>query len=116
MTVYAVQVPHYFDPHAKAWRPKVNVHSATSYGQVVSLVPHEQVHAARVTQPTLVALRRQLKDFSDADYILPVGDISLVAMAVAVALDVNRRRAKLLRWSRDRKEYDVIDLNLSGGV
>lgn len=115
MTVYAVQVPHYFDQGAKEWRPKVNVHNATPYGAVVSLVPHDQVQAALVTQPTLSTLRRKLKDFNDDDYLLPVGDITLVAMAVAVALDVNRRRVKLLRWSRERKAYDVIDLNLSGG-
>jgi len=110
VTVYAVQVPHYFDQGAQEWRPKVNVHAATSFGAVVTLIPHDQVHAALVTHPTMNTLRRKLKDFNDEDFILPVGDITLVAMAVSIALDVNRRRAKLLRWSRERREYDVVEL------
>jgi hypothetical protein len=114
MTVYAVQVPHHFDQGAQAWRPKVNVHAASHLGEVVTLIPHEQVHAALVTQPTLATLRRGLKDFCDEDYLLPVGDITLVAMATAVALNVNRGRARLLRWSREHKKYDIVELHLYG--
>jgi len=110
MTVYAVQEPRTFDHATKKWKPRVNIRAAEAFGEVVTLIPHDHVHAALVTQPTLYKLRRLLRDYSDDDYILPVGDVTLVAMATAVAMRENRGKARLLRWSRERREYDVVEV------
>lgn len=110
VTVYAVQ-----EPCIKVdgkWQPKIDIQTASDFGDVVTLVPASHTRAALVTQPTLAGFRRALQDFCDDDYILPVGDITLVAMAVAVAASINRGRVKLLRWSREDKRYDVVDMDL----
>jgi len=112
VTVYAVQEPcSYKDGQ---WVPRVNIYSAEPYGEVQKLVKASHIHAALLPQRTLRAMRRELKDFSDDDYLLPVGDVSLVAMATAVALEVNRGRAKLLRWNRDERRYDVVAIDMYG--
>jgi hypothetical protein len=112
VTVYAVQEPARFDPGKGKWLPKVNLQSAAGFGEVVTLIPHDHVNAALVTKPTLHKLRRALKDFSDDDYLLPVGDIVLCGMAMAVALRENRGRARVLRWNREQKRYDVVEVEL----
>ena len=114
MTVFVPQVPSTYDHDRGKWHPRINVRNASPYGEVVELVPPHEVHAVMVTQPTLRRLRRELKDFGDGDYVLPVGDPTLVALTVAVALEMNRGRAKLLRWSRERREYDVVELAMYG--
>lgn len=109
MTVYAVQEPRTYDKVKDRWLPRVNIHNASSFGEVTTLIPHDHVHAALVTQPTLHKLRRLLRDFSDEDYLLPVGDPVLIALAALTAAKENRGRVKFLRWSRERKEYDVVE-------
>lgn len=112
MTVFAVQEPCSYKNGQ--WVPRVNIYTAEPYGEVRKLVKASHVHAALLPQPTIRALRRDLKDFSDDDYLLPVGDVSLVAMATAVALENNRGRAKLLRWNREERRYDVVVIDMYG--
>lgn len=112
MTVYAVQEPHRFDHAAGAWKPLINLRAAEPFGGVRTLIKHNHVHAALITQPTLMALRRGLKDFCDDDYLLPVGDPVLIAMASMIAARENRGRVNMLRWSKERREYDVVQVVL----
>lgn len=112
MTVFAIQEPMYKCRQTGEWRPKINLRDAESFGDVITLIPGQHVNAALVTQPTMHKLKRELQHFGDCDYILPVGDITLVGMAIAVAMNVNRGRAKLLRWNREERRYDVVEANL----
>lgn len=112
MTVYAVQEPCSYDKATQRWLPRINIYNASEFGEVVTLIPPDQVNAAMVTKPTLHKLRRALRDFSDDDYILPVGDVTLVGMAIAVALRENRSRANILRWNRNERKYDVVAVAL----
>ena len=109
MTVYAVQEPRTYNADKDKWLPRVNIYNAKPFGEVTTLIPHDHVHAALVTRPTLHKLRRGLKDFCDDDYLLPVGDPVLVALAALTAARENRGRVKFLRWSRERREYDVVE-------
>lgn len=112
MTVYAVQIPHKRDQNTGLWHPKIDVKTAEAFGHIVELVQPQHVHAALVTAPTVNRMKQALKDFSDDDYILPVGDVTLSSMAVAVAAGVNRGKVKMLRWNQNEKRHDVVNFNL----
>jgi len=112
MTVFAVQEPRSFDRESGIWKPRVNIYTAEPFGEVQTLIPHDHVHAALVTQPTLHKMRRLLRDFSDEDYLLPVGDPVLIALAAMTAARENRGKVRFLRWSRERKEYDVVEASV----
>lgn len=112
MTVYAVQEPMRFDRDKGKWTPTINIKSAEVFGPVEVLVQGRHVHAAMVTQPTIYKMRHALRNFDDDDYLLPVGDPSLVAMAAAMAAKANMGRFKLLRWNRQDKRYDVVEVVL----
>lgn len=112
MTVYAVQEPCTFDQVSQKWRPRINIYNASSFGDIVTLIPSNQVHAALLPVPTLHKMRSELRDFSDDDYLLPVGDPVLIAMAAMTAARENRGKVKFLRWSRDRKEYDTVEVRV----
>ena len=56
----------------------------------------------------------RLKDFNDNDYLLLMGDPAIIALAGAVASDVNGGRFKILKWDRDEKKYYDIEIDLRG--
>lgn len=112
MTVFVVQEPVRFDADRGQWLPTVNLRNAESFGEVQVLIPGDHVHAAMVTQPTIYRMRRALQGFSKNDYLLPVGDPSLVAMAAGVASKENHGHYKLLRWNRTEKRYDVVEVRV----
>lgn len=58
-------------------------------------------------------LRIRLKDFNNEDYLLLMGDPSVIGVAAAVASAVNRGRYKCLKWDRRRLEYFAIQVDVS---
>ena len=57
------------------------------------------------------ALKKKLKDFSDDDYILCLGDPSIIATVAVVAASMNRNRFKMLKWDRYLKKYYPVEVN-----
>jgi uncharacterized protein YcsI (UPF0317 family) len=77
--VYAPQVPSKYDPATKLWVPTLNLDHAKSFGEVVVMLPP---NANRLhINPLVTALRDQMKDFTEEDYIIAVGDPSLIGIA-----------------------------------
>ena len=62
----------------------------------------------------LLRLRSFLKDFTDNDYILPVGDIVAVAAAAMMASHYNAGRVRILSWDKVARQYLPIQLSLTG--
>ncbi len=84
---------------------------ATVYGELVILLKQakDQTFAP---QPVLRMLKQQLKDFSDQDFLLLVGDPVAMALAVNAAAQVNNGRVKLLKWSKRHERYYPIEVDL----
>lgn len=101
--VYAVCEPTGFD-----------LSPAVEYGQIEVLLKHSQSLLAPV--PTVRKLREALKDFSDDDYILPVGDPVLMSTVSMIAGEMNRGRVKFLKWDRVARKYLVIQVDTSGAA
>ena len=85
---------------------------ALQFGQLEVLLTHTQSMIAPV--PTIRQLREKLENFSDNDYIIPVGDPVLMSTVAAVASHMNHGRVKYLKWDRKQRQYIVVQTDISG--
>jgi hypothetical protein len=100
MTVYVVQE-----------MPGKNITGAIKYGEMKALVePNSQIMLSPA--PTVRKMKNKLKNFSDDDYLLLMGDPAAIGIACALAADSNRGRLKLLKWDKQNKGYYPIQVDL----
>lgn len=93
---------------------KMDLSPALEYGELEVLLKHSQSLLAPV--PTVRSLRDKLENFSENDYILPVGDPVLMSTVAMVAGEKNRGRVKFLKWDRLQRRYLVIQVDTSGAA
>lgn len=110
MSVYVVQERKRFNSITKELEPVVNLTPAAKYGDLVELFDNRQ-HAL-LTGPTVKTLKNKLRGFDDDDYILPIGDPILIAMATSIAAWNNMGKVKMLHWDRELKQYVVLNYEL----
>lgn len=91
---------------------KFNLTPAAAYGTLEVLVPAGNSLISSV--PTVRLIREKLRDFSDNDYLLPIGDPAAMMIAGAIAAEVNHGRLKLLRWDRIQQQYIVVQIDTTG--
>ncbi len=90
-----------------------NVRSAEKFGDLkVVLSDNKQIVLS--SGPLTFKLKHELKDFNDDDYLLLIGDPAIIALAGAVASEMNRGKFKILKWDRDEKKYYDIEIDLRG--
>ena len=99
MTVYVVQE-----------KSGVDITAALRFGKFENLLPRKD-QLMISSQPVVHALKKKLKDFSDDDYILCLGDPSIIATVAVVAASMNRNRFKMLKWDRHLKKYYPVEVN-----
>jgi len=108
--VYAPQVPSKYDPATKLWVPTLNLDHAKSFGEVVVMLPP---NANRLhINPLVTALRDQMKDFTEEDYIIAVGDPSLIAAAACIAARKTGGLLRVLKWDRQSNSYIAVEANV----
>ena len=90
-----------------------NVRSAEKFGDLKVVLPDNR-QIVLSSGPLTFKLKHALKDFNDNDYLLLMGDPAIIALAGAVASDVNGGRFKVLKWDRDEKRYYDIEIDLRG--
>lgn len=107
--VYVPQVPSRFDASTRLWCPSVNLQPAEKFGEVVVMLPPNanRLHTAPLTQ----ALKEAMKDMTSDDYVVAVGDPSLIAAAAVISW---RKTGKLriLKWDRMSATYLPVELEL----
>lgn len=101
MTVYVVQDS-----------PKFNLLPAAEYGELQTLLPPGQVMLA--TAPTIRVLRDKLRNFSDDDFLLAIGDPIAIGLSVALAAGFNGGKIKMLKWDRQEHRYYALEADLMG--
>ena len=107
-TVYVVQNQHTLDKATETLVPRFDVKTAEKYGELFFLLsPNAKPYRPDLTIPTLQSV---LKNFTDEDYVLMVGNHSLCAFALAIAADVNDGRVKVLQWNGYEREYSMIQV------
>ena len=90
-----------------------NIRSAEKFGDLKVVLPDNK-QIVLSSGPLTFKLKHALKDFNDDDYLLLMGDPAIIALAGAVASDVNGGKFKVLKWDRDEKKYYDIEIDLKG--
>lgn len=93
------------------WRRIHDLTPALVYGKIKIIVTGDQ-HLPISIQPIIWEFKKKLKDFSDDDYLLLVGDPILIGIATAVASDINNGVVNFLKWDREASAYLEIPADL----
>lgn len=105
--VYAPQVPSKYDQATKLWVPSINLEPATGFGELVVMLPP---NANRLhINPLIIAIKEQMKDFTADDYIIAVGDPSLIAAASCIAVRKTGGLLRILKWDRQTSSYISVE-------
>ena len=92
--------------------PFISVLSAADYGEIVVLFESGQ-QIMFSPQPAIRKLKRKLKDFSDDDYLLMMGDPAAMGIACCVAAEMNRGKFNILKWDKKAQRYYPVSVNLN---
>ena len=103
--VYAPQVPSKYDSATKLWVPSINLDPAKQYGEIVLPPNANRLHI----NPLIAALREQMKDLTEEDYLIAVGDPSLIAAAACIAVKKTNGLLRILKWDRLSSSYIPVE-------
>lgn len=87
-----------------------NIIPALDYGEINILLPENQITFS--PEHSIYKLQKKLKDFSDTDYLLLIGDPVAIALAAMIAGNFNNGKIKCLKWDRQEKKYVVVNINI----
>ena len=108
--VYITQETVRRDEHGQL-RPLMNFKPAMEYGELVVCLSSGALAFSPV--PTVTQLKEVLHDFGENDYLLAVGDPSVIAIASAIVSERNGGRFKLLKWDKESKMYIVVPIAIN---
>lgn len=108
--VYAPQLPSRYDAATKLWIPTVNVESANQFGEVKVMLPPNanRLHIA----PLVAALKEQMQGFGADDYVVAIGDPSLIAAASCIAVKKTAGWLRMLKWDRQTSQYIAVEVQI----
>ena len=112
MTVYVVQEPTRRDKETGVMERMMDLSPAAEFGQIENLLPSLRLPLDPLSW--IPRLRAKLYRFTDDDYLLPVGDLTAIAAASAMAAHYNRGRLRILKWDRQSRRYLVQQLDVAG--
>ena len=107
-TVYVLQEL----PGTKAGAPKINIMSASKYGEFKFLLP-EFSQIIFSPGPLIFKLRSLLKDYTVKDYLLLTGDPAIIGVACSIVSDMTNGKYSLLKWDKQDRIYYPIKINLN---
>lgn len=108
--VFIPQEPFRKDRDSGRMVSVMNFNRARKYGEPVVICPTGPT--ALNTAPAVWQLKDALRDFSDNDYLICVGNPTLMCFAAVIACGNNRGRAKFLMWDRELGDYILVNFNL----
>ena len=101
MTVFVVQE-----------MPNRDILSAEKYGELVPILP-PGYQLILSPGPTVAKIEKVLKAFNEKDYLLLMGDPSLIGVACSIAAKNNIGKYKVLKWDRERRKYYPLEININ---
>ncbi len=92
---------------------RIDMGKVWKYGKPVYAFSWNEIREREDPDPDMLVwrLRMVLQDFSDQDYIIPVGNPCLIGMAIAIAAECNEGRVKVLDWSKVKEDYRLMEIN-----
>jgi hypothetical protein len=94
------------------FQSQFNFKPALKYGELRVLVPGAMSLLAPV--PLVRLLKEKLSTFSEEDYLVAVGDPSIVATASIIAAQKTHGKIRILKWDRELSDYIPIEIDVSG--
>lgn len=109
--VFVVQEPTSVGTRDDGRRKHINLTPALEYGSIEFLL--EQGRRVYNGRQVVADMRRKLCGYTDADYIISLGDPAAIGIAQAIAAHVNKGRYTLLVWNGQDARYIpvLVDLN-----
>lgn len=108
--VYIVQEVSRWDAATKTMVPIMDFRNVLPYGEPVICLPGGNL--ALAPGPTIDSLRDKLRNFTDDDYIVSVGDPSAIFMAAMIVGERNNGRVKLLKWDKRSSCYIKVEIDV----
>jgi hypothetical protein len=90
------------------WVP-LDLSPARKFGEIVELLPAGPM--IRATAHVTATLRSKLSDFTDKDYLLCMGDPTVIGLACVMAARVNGGRYSCLVWDREARDYFCVNID-----
>lgn len=104
--VYIVQTPTYLDEETQQYKAKYDFRPARIYGELVYLL---KPTAAPFQSASIInELHEKLKDFSEDDFLLLVGNPAIIGWAAAIAAQYSDGKLNLLQWHGRNNGYTCI--------
>ena len=108
--VFVPQMPSRFDTGIRALVPTVNMDPACAFGELVVMLPPE---ANRLNIAPLVdILKSKMEHYGLTDYIVAVGDPSLLAAACCIAARKCNGTVRMLKWDRNAVDYIAVEFKI----
>jgi hypothetical protein len=98
-------------PGTKAGAPKINIMSASKYGEFKFLLP-EFSQIIFSPGPLIFKLRNLLRNYTEEDYLLLTGDPAIIGVSCSIVADMTNGRYNLLKWDKQDRMYYPISINL----
>jgi hypothetical protein len=108
--VFVTQVPSRRDAASGLWVPTVNVGPAEQFGEVVTLLPPGSQFYAAAETTRLIKQRLHDLDYQSGDYLLPMGNPVIMAVASAVAARRSNGCLNVLVWDKHSSSYVPYEL------
>lgn len=108
--VYVPQIPSRFDKTSGIWVPQVNINAAKRYGDIIEILPPEasRLHVA----PLITVIREAMKSYSKDDFIVALGDPTIIAITACMAFMHAGALLRLLKWDRQTGDYILVEAKL----
>ena len=99
-------------PGTKAGAPKINIMSASKFGEFKFLLP-EFSQIIFSPGPLIFKLRNLLKYYTIKDYLLLTGDPAIIGVACSIVSEFTNGKYNLLKWDKQDRIYYPIEINLN---
>lgn len=112
--VFAVQQPTGRDRATGAIRPTMDLTPASEYGEL-RFILRDYHHPFRDPSGTAAEVHRVLTGagFGPDDWLLLVGNPSLIGIVAAQASRITGGQLRLLQWDRPRRRYQALEAQLA---
>lgn len=107
--VFAPQCPTRYDPMLDTRVPIVDLLPAKRFGDVVVLLPNNVT--GMMMSPIVTCLKERLSEFDNRDFLIAIGDPSIIAAAAGIILK-RLGTMKMLKWDKRLKDYNVVEITV----
>lgn len=110
--VFAPHIPSRYDSASRLWVPSVEIRSAEKHGEIVVMLQPNSARAGLA--PCVAAMRERMEEesFGPEDFLIGIGDPSLIGAASCLAVRRTSGILRMLKWDRMAKDYYLAEVRV----